>query len=111
METQLTRRKCDSPTCDTKIVIDPANPDIEELARWVTIVFGMIQKPPAGGPSQVKPIIKHACRKTCAINILNLDESVPHEETPEDKVNLERLQAAANGSEIKKVAVIPSIRA
>jgi hypothetical protein len=99
METQLVERRCDGPNCDSKIIINQAKPNQEELSHWIILVMGTLA-PQAqlqrNAAAPVQPKIKHACRKSCAINILNMDDEVPKEESPEGKAAREALAAAAN---------------
>jgi hypothetical protein len=109
MDKPLVSRACDGPSCDSKIVFDPQKPDLHELKHWIMIGMTKVVENP-GQPPAAQGVMKHACRTTCAINILNLDTAMPTEEKSEDKVNLDRLRQAANAGEELPSKSVPKVQ-
>jgi hypothetical protein len=106
MDSQMIKRRCDNPTCDTVLVIDPQNPPLTELTHWIALIFTSIVD---GKPA---PRMKQACRKTCAVNIVNLEEDAPattelEPRKAEDKPNLAKLKAAAVATAVPMPHLIP----
>ena len=69
MQSELMERKCDF--CGEKQTFEKGVPltktQAEDFKSWVTLVWEI----PVGTGQGLKPFVKHGCRQTCAVNIVN----------------------------------------
>ena len=111
MEKQFLKRTCDSPLCDTVMIVEMGKEDKIEIARWVAVVTGEIvpvpnPRDPRGLPTQeLRQNIKQACRIQCAINILKTAVEPPKQEK---RASMEELQALVRGKKTNEDARQPA---